>query len=285
MSDTSVPWELYGRIVDETKMVAVRDLNINTKAYSRGIKKEKLRVLKKSIIENGWFPNQKLVATPDYQLIDGNHRTQSYKDIGKPNKLLPVTIVEPYSYQLEADLFLLLNKHNPKLGSLDWWKAHKEKGDLLANLIWRLNSDPPSSFNGKVRLINSKSRPFSITTVCDIIKCCVFQSREHYTRVRDRHNILDGDLRRVAYETVRDETNRYVDFVEKSFYPFHREDNPVPYYSKVQRSILDFYVLLLRNNRLNAPADMRRLITQSRKVQLAQLKRDGMNITFFLLKK
>lgn len=191
---------------------------------------------------------------------------------------LPAAIVDPHDYVSEAELFMLLNEDSPTLGSLAWWRGKKESNDIVAGTVWRLDSDPDSSLYGKVKTRDTKSRPFTIPTVCSIIKYVAGDATRHYTRGRHKNFIQTfSDL---SYQTILDEVNKYVDFVEETFYPHDTQYNKIPYENKYQRGIMRFYVLLKRNNKLSG-RDYTRTVRQLQKINIKIVKRDTLDYTGF----
>lgn len=270
--------EGFGNMVEWNIQVPVSKLVINEKPYSRGIEKRRVAQRKKSLQKYGWFPNMKIFLLPDvdglYIILDGNHRVKGLKELGCEEMEVPATIIDPYDYIKEAELFMLLNQDSPVLGSLAWWRGMKEAGDIVASTVWKLDSDPDSNLCGKVKTKNTKSRPFTIPTVCTIIKYIACDSTRHYTR--GRHKNFQEDIIRLSYPTILEEVNKYVTFVEEAFFPHDTALNKIPYETMFQRGIMRFYVLLKRNNRLSG-RDYTRTVKQVSKVNLKVVKRDGLD--------
>ncbi len=261
-------------LTPDTK-IAVRDLVINEKPYSRGIESYRLKARKKSIANYGWYPMEKITVLPDKIVLDGNHRVQGCIDLGFLDLEIPATIIDPHNYLLEAGLFMVLNADNPTLGAIAWWRGKNEAGDIVANLIWKLNADPNSNFYKKIRIVDNKSYPFTMPIVCSILNVVVFNAIDFYKRSRGHHPRLTTNVTTVSYNTILQKTNKYIDFVESAFEKYDLRDNQVPYLNTFQRGIMRFYILLTRNNKLNRQDDIDRARRRASRVNLAVLKRDG----------
>ena len=266
----------FGKVVEVRVNISVDKLIINTKPYSRGIEPKRLRERKRSLQEHGWFPNMNVTALTDYSILDGNHRVQGLKELGYTDLEIPTSIVEPKDYVSEAAWFMLLNQDSPVLSSLAWWRGMKEAGDVVANTIWTLDSDPESKFYGKVRITDSKKRPFTPFLVADIIKYIGFDSLAHYNR--NRHQSLIDDINSVSYAELLKRLNKYVEYVERSFEVYDLKQNPVPYESRSQRGIMRFYVIWNRHNDKNNRKEWERLIKKSSELNMRIVKRDGLSI-------
>lgn len=234
------------RIIARIRMADPKQLKLG-KPYQRSFEMKRKMGIIKSIQKWGWWVGEQITITPDYGVVDGQHRVLAAIELGIA--LVPVTIMEFDSIEEEAAYFMAKDSFDTKLNIVQQWHARFIAKDPLAKILYRLDVDPDSRFHNRIALKGRATfdTRFVISSTWDIVSISLGLISNHFFEFGRgtplppiAQKILETD-----YLTIRTKCNVFLDW----FYACFSESkpaNPIPYKSLSIRALGAFYLQLDR---------------------------------------
>jgi hypothetical protein len=213
------------------------------KEYQRTIETARIRKISASIQKYGYWPQEVIIVTKDMRVIDGQHRAKSA--IAEGLIKVPVSIVTFPTREKEAEFFAAKNNWNTSLKPIDYWFARYLAGELTAEYIYKLESDPESLLYKKIALKGRETdaTKFNLNNVIMMMNT-IYGRTEPWKK--DIDEFLRDSLRKSGYMEVKLNLNKFL----KWFYGIwgnSKLQNPIPYRKDSIRAICAFYNLLIKH--------------------------------------
>lgn len=246
---TQIAKEYQVRVLKEYKKVAIEKLHLVEATYQRKLDKGRKNRVLKSIQKWGFYwPQEPIVCTPDFKIIDGQHRWLAAREFGITH--LPVTIFEFPNEKLEAAFFRHLNEFNSQLKPTDYWHSRYLQGDPIACFIYLLESDLESGFFDKIRIKGKNtSSKFSISQVLYIIAILGFGVKMDFVINTQRQSRFEILFQETDLKSLKTRLNAFINWLDIAF--GEHDGLNYAYKNLNLKAIVSFYRKLLDENFLN----------------------------------
>jgi len=179
------------------------NITSEVKDYQRPIEPNRLKKIKKSIEQHGYFPHEVIVVNQDDQCIDGQHRLQAAKDCDIEK--IPIVKWQFNGIVEETEMFTHLNSFNTSLKSVYIWHSRKIWGCPIAKLVYKLHEDPNSPFYGMIRVKGNDNmkidkKKFTIVSLIQLMNTICFNLRAPHYKYSTLNNTMETNFANLNYD-------------------------------------------------------------------------------------
>lgn len=214
--------------------------------YQRSFEPARYNKILRSIKDFGFWSFRIFLINEKLTVMDGQHGLKAVKDLNIPYVL--ACVIKFCDKKTESDYFAQFDSFNTTLSSFDLIDAKmKGRGDILADVIYKLDSSETSLLKDKIKLKGKLSKyKYSISYVIKMINYIAFDTAQHFEF--KKADPLRERLINAKYYEIEYEINNFITFLRDTWGEYESKHKVKPDHLKDWpfTAILRFYMELRR---------------------------------------
>jgi len=228
------------------KYIDPKELIVNGMEYQREVEDSRLKRIRESVDQYGYWPWSVIVIDKENKVVDGQHRAVVAQQLDLP--AIPTVKATSMNGKDNVKLFVDINMSVTALKPADFWYAQHLAGDPIGNFLYRLNSDGSSLLKNSIQLKGSSTNyKVGIRSALDIIFGAGLGRSERYSK--RRHSSLAGHLKKANEIELIDKINRFWTFFTDC-YGKDRRDNQTAFSMRTIEAFIAFYNTLMKHTNI-----------------------------------